>query len=215
MARSFPGSNASYLNLSNPTGPLDISGGPAITIAFWMLPVAMSGTQLLVSKTAAQYNLFINGASLKFECGSQSLTGGSPSTSAWTHVAARKSGSGMAILVGGAVAASNALAGAITDTTADLRVGMDASGGNFPYNGRMAELAIWGAALSDDEIAALAKGVSPFRVHPSGLAGYYPMWGVGAAGEPDVSGGRPDLSEVGTVGVVDHPPVGPPFPGAR
>jgi hypothetical protein len=44
-------------------------------------------------------------------------------------------------------------------------------------NGRIAEAAIWNVALTDDEAAILAKGISPLSVRPVSLFGYWPLIG--------------------------------------
>jgi hypothetical protein len=42
-------------------------------------------------------------------------------------------------------------------------------------NGRLAEAGIWNAALTDDEVASLAKGFKPYRVRPQSLVFYVPL----------------------------------------
>lgn len=44
-------------------------------------------------------------------------------------------------------------------------------------SGLLAEAAIWNAALTDDEVALLAKGVSPLLVRPEALVAYWPLIG--------------------------------------
>lgn len=44
-----------------------------------------------------------------------------------------------------------------------------------PYNGKVAEVAVWNVALSDAEVAILALGVSPRLVRPVSLKLYYPL----------------------------------------
>lgn len=45
------------------------------------------------------------------------------------------------------------------------------------FKGKIAEMALWnGVILTAAEIAALAHGVSPMRVHRAGLAFYTPLW---------------------------------------
>lgn len=46
------------------------------------------------------------------------------------------------------------------------------------FDGDIAEAAIWNVALSDAEIAMLAKGLSPLRVRPASLVSYVPMNGA-------------------------------------
>lgn len=46
-----------------------------------------------------------------------------------------------------------------------------------PWNGQIAEAAVWDVALTDAEMAALAKGVSPLLVRPTSLVYYWPIIG--------------------------------------
>jgi hypothetical protein len=77
------------------------------------------------------------------------------------------------------------------------------------HDGRIADFAIWSAALSTGEFAALAKGVSPLRIRPASLVAYYPLFGAGSA-EPDAIGQSGNLVLNGTVQAA-HAPVMPPF----
>jgi hypothetical protein len=52
--------------------------------------------------------------------------------------------------------------------------------------GNIAFPAIWNVALTDAEIAALAKGISPKKIRPSALKSYARL--IGASPEPDLRG---------------------------
>lgn len=56
------------------------------------------------------------------------------------------------------------------------------------WDGRIAEVALWNVALTDDEAASLAKGAYPPRVRPASLVGYWPLWGRYSP-EVDIAGG--------------------------
>lgn len=57
-----------------------------------------------------------------------------------------------------------------------LAIGFRSYNGNGAYcNTRVAEVAIWNAALTDDEVASLAKGFRPCRVRPQNLVFYAPL----------------------------------------
>lgn len=45
-------------------------------------------------------------------------------------------------------------------------------------DGVIAEAGIWSAALNANEIAALARGVSPLTLRPESLVAYWPLWGI-------------------------------------
>lgn len=46
------------------------------------------------------------------------------------------------------------------------------------FKGDIAHVAFWNAKLSDQEVAALAAGVSPLLIRPGALAEYYPLDGL-------------------------------------
>jgi len=56
------------------------------------------------------------------------------------------------------------------------------------WSGRIAEAAIWNVALSDAEVASLAKGYSPLFIQPTALVAYWPLIGH-ATTEIDSVGG--------------------------
>ena len=76
------------------------------------------------------------------------------------------------------------------------------------YTGRIAEATIWNVALTDDEVLALAGGVSCFRIRGGNIVGYWPLFG--ASPETDFSGNGNNLTLSGTT-IVDHAPVAPMF----
>jgi hypothetical protein len=58
------------------------------------------------------------------------------------------------------------------------RISIGRNGDSTPANymsGRIAEAAIWSAALTDAEVAILAKGYSPLFVRPQSLVAYWPL----------------------------------------
>jgi hypothetical protein len=75
----------------------------------------------------------------------------------------------------------NAVAG--TTSTAErivtfnqLQIGADTSTTrNIPYNGDLADVAVWDVALTDAEIVSLAKGFKPYRIRPQSLRTYVPL----------------------------------------
>jgi hypothetical protein len=48
------------------------------------------------------------------------------------------------------------------------------------FPGQLANASIWNSALSDDEVVALAAGVSPFKIQPHKLVFFAPYVGVGS-----------------------------------
>ncbi len=98
-----------------------------------------------------------------------------------------------------------------TSVTSVTPAGLDTSGvgvlnGTGFFDGRIADAAIWNAALSANEIAALAAGVSPLRIRRLSLAAFWPLYGyqspeqdlVGAnsltlTNSPTAAGGPPSI----------------------
>ena len=77
--------------------------------------------------------------------------------------------------------------------------------------GRIANAVIRDVALSDAEVAfASQRGVSPFRIRPSSIKAFWPLFG-NSDPEVDLSGNGYHLTLNNSPGVADHVPVGPPF----
>jgi len=74
------------------------------------------------------------------------------------------------------------------------------------FSGRVAEVGLWNAALTDAEVASLAAGLCPLLVRPDALVGYWPLGGVYDAdsGDHDVAGAAP-LTAYNTPSTADHP----------
>lgn len=91
-------------------------------------------------------------------------------------------------------------------TTVDLTT-IGRQSGTSPANyaeGDIGECAAWAAALTADEMASLAAGVSPLFIRPASLAGYWPLWGRYST-EPDLVGGY-GMTVTGAT-YADHPRV--------
>lgn len=91
-------------------------------------------------------------------------------------------------------------AGAVPDRIAIGALG-DSSPGGF-MSGRIAEVAIWNAALTAAEFLLLGVGVSPLYVRPGALAFYLPMYSI--ADLTDVIGGR-TMTAVNAPVSTEHP----------
>jgi hypothetical protein len=86
------------------------------------------------------------------------------------------------------------------DTTAIGRLSRPTPAAYF--HGSCAEAGVWAAALSDEEIAALAAGLSPPHVRPGALVAYWPLF-ARATNEEDWVGGN-TLTVTGAT-AADHP----------
>lgn len=72
-------------------------------------------------------------------------------------------------------------------------------------DGAIAEVGIWNVALSDSDVALLAKGVSPLMVHPESLVFYAPLIGQYSP-EIELRSAR-NLTLTGTPTQSAHPPI--------
>lgn len=85
----------------------------------------------------------------------------------------------------------------------------EGSAGKFDYmDGRVAEVGVWNAALSDAEVAVLAAGFSPLFVKPENLVAYWPLI---RDTDDDVVGGY-NLTANNTPSIAAHPPMIYPAP---
>lgn len=105
-----------------------------------------------------------------------------------------------------------------TNTTSKTVTGSDRltvgrNGDSSPdgeYDGRVAELVIWNAALTDAEVAALSGRISALLMRPDNLVFYAPLFGIGSP-EPDYSSGGRHLTLNSAPTQQGHAPVAPPF----
>lgn len=91
------------------------------------------------------------------------------------------------------------------------RVSIGRLGDSSPSNyisGRIAEAAIWTAALTDAEVASLAAGFSPLLVRPQSLVAYWPL----IRDEDQDRVGGYDLTAYNTPSIAAHPPIIYPAP---
>lgn len=141
----------------------------------------------------------------------QALSTSEYTLNTWRHAAAvfASASDRRAFLDGGSKGTETSTATpANLDVTSIGRVGDSSPGGNM--DGRIAEVGMWNVALTDDEIAALASGISPLRVRRSSLQAYYPLFAVGGDAI-NYAGGGNTLTDTNTVTNGDHAPVGPMF----
>lgn len=108
-----------------------------------------------------------------------SISAGTHGLQTWHHAAARFSGSASRIAYLDGVAATESINNRATGGSLDnLTIGRG-SGGTYnpsaPFNGRMAEVAVWDVALDAAEIAALASGYKPSQIRPDKLLFYLPL----------------------------------------
>lgn len=71
-------------------------------------------------------------------------------------------------------------------------------------NGRICHLAVWSAALTDAEVAALAAGFCPLLIRPASLVAYWPFGGFHGDYDRDLIGGY-HLTPSGSPTFADQP----------
>ncbi len=214
MARAFDGLSA-YLSYGSPV----LTAVP-ISMSTWAKPAAVSGNQAMmgiygsVSGPPANDSFELLLSATDFLV--RTRAGGSGGANATISGVAS---AGVWQQFGGVYTAANARAAyynggsKATDTVsrtpsglATTTLAVDQSGPSNYYGGSLAETAIWNAALTDEEMLALGKGVCPLLIRPQSLVAYWPLYGNDSP-EPDRWATRYDLSLTGTVTKSEHPPI--------
>lgn len=222
MSRSFDGSTGNHLNVETP-----IVTAPPFSMFAWYYSTSASGNQTLISiggQNAAFTEARGFALTIGFSAGSgenavvaetrqhntrpKAKTSVAPTANVWQNgcgvwagIADRR-----AFLNGGSKG-TNATSQAVT--AADLKrtaVGLTRELGNFSgMVGQIAHPAIWNVALTDDEVAMLAAGISPLRVRPQSLVMYLPFLGRNGP-EIDISSAR-TLAVTGATASSNEPPL--------
>lgn len=224
MARSFNGTNQ-YLSLA--TTP--VTAIP-LTLSCWFYPAATNATyDAIFVRNAGGDNYFgiylnasgssaVVGGVIGFG-GSEAIASSSTTYSAntWNHAAAVfTSNTSRAAFLNGGGKGTNGTNGTPVAPSLIHVGGFFVSPTVFgPMSGRLAEIGIWNAALTDDEVLSLSKGASPLRVRPGNLVAYWPLYGNGSP-EPNYSRNSTDrgLTLNNASAQIDHPPVMALFAGA-
>lgn len=211
MARDFEASSNEYVDFGDPAY-LDITGDITLAIRFRLesttaerKPFAKwsdSGQSYLLSVLTsglARFATYTGGVDIVD--GTTDLEDGE-----WHHIVGTYDGSDIRIYVDGVEENSTGASGSITSSSTPVRIGAGGDGGiENPFDGEAGHGAIWdGAALTAQEVASLAAGVSPLRIRRDNLAFYSPL--NGQSPEPDVVGGAVG-TVIGTPTVVEEPPI--------
>ena len=210
MARSNDGSSANNLAVLN-YFPLNASSGP-FTVQFWVKPANLSQSNAYLITFGGQYDLIWEFADDLIETYVGSFSGGDPRTGSgitlsdtnWHHIVFRKTGSG-------AGAWDRFLDGVKTTINASISFTINGTTGgpsgafvpSNPFNGALAEIAVWMAALSDGDIATLSVGVRADTIGTPAV--YWRLNGASGDGELDQIGLAHNLVLTGTLPSVAHP----------
>lgn len=211
MAYSFNGSTQ-YLN----TASAPVSTYP-MTLACWFYPnnttadhtlVSINGTSTLsyfqlqaAGSVAGDPVRAVNFDGSAFVSIAASTSGFSSST--WTHAAGvfSANNSRTVYLNGG----SNATDTTVVNPPSIVRLSIGVISWNTPVNyanGRIAEVGVWNVALTAEEVASLAKGMSCDKIRPQSLVFYAPL----VRDLIDVKGGL-TITNNNTATVAAHPRV--------
>lgn len=214
MARLFASASSMYGTFA----AASITIAPC-TFACWWRPTTIGGTQSLVYATSStatsnRIGLRMSGASGLIDAHYSSVATGGVISSSATGMTANTWGHAAAVFASATsrTAYRNGVAGT-PETTSCTPSTIDTMGVAAQYlnpswtgfcNGRIADIGIWNVALTVNEIAALARGVSPLRIRRLSLIAYLPLHGF-ASPEPDFIGAR-SLTLVNSPTRANHSP---------
>jgi len=178
----------------------------------WAGTVAAACWDLEVTSAGKLAMDICDGAGTEFAIGATTLP-----TGQWLSCGGRKNGTGagaLQVFLNGASDGSASSVKSIHAGNAPANIGLLILASATALNGLVAEAAVWDAALTDAEFAALAKGVSASKIRPTHLKGYWPLFGT-ATPEADLSGNGSNMALTGSVPAANHAPVGrlAPFAG--
>ncbi len=217
MARNFTAASLQSLSVPD-TDSLDITG--QLTLACWAKSSGSYATNRgLVSKyigatTQRSYAFYIDASGFvgfalstngTFQAANV-ITGSTAIGTDWAHAAAVVTPSSRQELflnaASGAVKTSSVLA-SIHSGTAPLLIGQQFSNlAENTFDGLIAEVGIWNAALTTAEVTSLAKGMTCDKVRPQSLVFYAPL----VRNLQDVKGGL-TITNNNTATVANHPRV--------
>jgi hypothetical protein len=211
MAYDFNGTNQ-YLN--TPAGVKIVNGMP-LTMACWFYPVATTTRYALMyiaadvaTFTGGGYFLDANGsaagdpvfATLDPQGNTTAASTSGFSAGAWNHACGVfTSSTSRTVYLNGGNSATNTVSYTPSSASADLRLARFSDSFSVYLAGRIAEAAVWNAALTAAEVASLAKGMTCNLVRPQSLVFYAPL----IRNLVDVKGGL-TLTNNNTATVANH-----------
>jgi hypothetical protein len=183
MAYDFNGSNQ-YLS----TASAPASGTP-MTIAAWFFPTASSvqvigsvGEVIGLSRNQLTYDGNVAGRPMRAFAngtgGNVQAQGGSTTLNAWNHgCAVFESVTFREIFVNGISGATNSSNVGTQGSASGVQIGARTAINitDFEFDGLIAEVGIWNAALTAAEVASLARGMTCDKVRPQNLVFYAPL----------------------------------------
>ena len=206
MAYSFSSGSSPYLSATNP-----VSAAPFTVACLARVPYS-SGNQALLSLNqnsgTNRFVLYLSGTILYFfvndSSGFTQPQTGDVSSNTWFHACAVEAASNdHRLFLNGANKSTTSLSKTPVSINA-LNVGTDRINNNNVslLTGQIAEVGIWNAALTDAEVASLAKGMTCDKIRPQNLVYYAPL----VRNLIDQKGGR-TITNNGGATVATHPRV--------
>lgn len=157
---------------------------PPMTFACWFTSGTAGTYRILVNVALNSNNRFVLLVSNSNLMGAWSVAGGtysqadggSPATGgAWNHaVAVFGSTTSRRVFLNGSQTGTNATSSSPSAPTGSS-IGCNSFDTADTHSGLIAEVGVWSAALSAEEITALAKGYSPQLVRPASLVACIPL----------------------------------------
>lgn len=218
MSRDF--ASGDYLRYATSEAP------PSnVSLSAWINPDTVSGINMIFGRDQSGEGLRVwqlrtNGANLEFivfvaDTPHTATTSGGVSASAWNHAFGSYDGETVLVVVNAGTAATNTTpSGNIDSDSTNLFIGhrgVDTGPtlGAEPYEGLIAEVAMWSVALTEGERIALANRVSPLRIRTQSLLAYWPLYGLGSL-ETNLVANTKHLTPTGTT-QGNHAPVQQPI----
>lgn len=186
MALNLLGSSSQHL--TTPSAP--VSAVPITMACLFRADSNISdGILLSLNSTTGTFDRLVLVATANFGApawvAAQSVAAGSPDTvlttagytaGTWAHAAGVYQTNNKTAYLNAANAATSAAAYSVTGIDSLIIGGRRNAGGvGIFYSGLIAEVGIWAAALTVDEIASLSKGFTPDQVRPQSLRFYAPL----------------------------------------
>lgn len=193
MSRSF--SSTHFLTLASGLG-----AGLPCSFSMWFRPGGVTATEVIAAVMNADgtrgFYFVLRGAEAgdpidaihlgnSGSATARSTTG--VTSGAWHHVGAVFGGeASRAVFLDGAKTSNTTNAGSMPALT-QTNLGRISTAATGTLTGALAEVAVWSAALSDEEMISLARAWAPRRVRPQSLLEYWPLVGRESP-EPGIKG---------------------------
>lgn len=217
MARHFDNNVADYLLYTGAAIPVSPT---TYTISAWCRRASTQSDNNNIYSQVSAFNvdwlgLAIDGSNLAMFFSKAGGTAAANATSSaatvlnqWHHICGVQSGLTLRTVyldagnTGTSTTSQNPAAGKFT-AIGTFKGDADPTTG--PFDGDIAEVAVWSAALDAAEVQALARGLSPAQIRPASLLAYWPLL---SHASPEIDVWRSQAMTVnGTVAQADHPPV--------